>query len=332
MLGRQGPLVEAHDLVMLDLDGVVYVGPDAVPGAPDHLAAARDAGARLAFVTNNASRPPATVAERLTAMGVPAEVEDVVTSAQAAARLVADRYGAGARVHLLGGEGLHAAAAAADLVAVAVGDSPVVLMTGYGPDVAWKDVMAAAVEVADGLPWVASNTDRTIPTSRGPAPGHGVLVDMLSRFTGVSPDVAGKPSTPLLTETIRRVGGERPLMVGDRLDTDIEGAHAVDVPSLLVLTGVTGLFDLADAAPEHRPTYLALDLGGLTAAHEPPEGDDHGWHLDGWTARVADGVLEVTGSGGDDAWWRAAACALWDHRDATGEPASVDGVEPPATR
>ncbi|WP_299054571.1 HAD-IIA family hydrolase [uncultured Nocardioides sp.] len=329
MLPDSPPLVETHDLVMLDLDGVVYVGPDPVPGAADHLAAARDAGARLAFVTNNASRPAAVVAERLTGFGVPAEVDDVVTSAQASARLVVDEHGEGARVLLLGGEGLDAAVREVGLEPVGLDGDPVVLLTGYGPDVLWSDIMSAAVAVEGGLAWVASNTDHTIPTARGRAPGHGVLVDMLRRYTGVEPTVAGKPQPPLLHETIRRVGGERPLMVGDRVDTDIEGAHAVGVDSLLVLTGVTGLPELAGIAAEHRPTHLAPDLGGLHEPHRAPRRGDDGWEADGWTATVTDGSLAVSGDGGDADWWRTAACALWEHLDEHGSPADVDGVTPP---
>ena len=126
------------------------------------------------------------------------------------------------------------------------------LCTGYGPEVLWRDIMRAAVLVRDGLPWVASNTDMSIPTDFGIAPGHGVLVDMLSRFSGVTPASGREARATALEETIRRVGGSRPLMVGDRLDTDIEGAHNVGVDSLLVLTGVSGLHDLASALPNRN--------------------------------------------------------------------------------
>ena len=139
------------------------------------------------------------------------------------------------------------------------------MVTGYGPDLPWRDIMRAAVRIRDGLPWVASNTDYTIPTPYGVAPGHGVLVEMLGRFTGVSPDVAGKPARPLLDETVRRVGGERPLMVGDRLDTDIEGANGLGLDSLLVLTGVSTLDDLVAAPAERVPTFVALSLDALNA-------------------------------------------------------------------
>lgn len=330
MLGSSDrSLCEAYDLAMLDLDGVVYVGGEAVPGAPDHLAAVRDAGMRLAFITNNAARPPARVAEHLCELGVRAEESDVVTSAQAAARLLADRLGDGAEVALLGGAGLEDALLAEGLKPVTVHDEARAIVSGYGPDVVWRDIMQAAVRIRDGLPWVASNTDRTFPTEYGVAPGHGVLVQTLSSFSGVEPVVAGKPQRPLLDETVRRVGGERPLMVGDRLDTDIAGAQNAGLDSLLVMTGVTGLPELVAATPGERPTYLAPDLGGLLEAHAVPDSDDGDPGLGGWTATVRSGRLVVDGDGSPGDWWRVVAAAAWHHLDRTGDVVDVAEVRAP---
>ncbi|MBZ5740730.1 HAD-IIA family hydrolase [Nocardioides mangrovi] len=331
MLGASDqPLCRAYDLVMLDLDGVVYVDGAAIPRAAESLAAARSEGARLAFITNNASRPAARVAERLRELGVEAGPEDVVTSAQAAARLLVDRYGEGARVVAVGADGLIDSLRAVGLEPVGVADEAVALVTGYGPDVVWSDLMQAAVRIHDGLPWVASNTDMTIPTAFGIAPGHGVQVDMLRRFAEVEPEVAGKPARPLLDETVRRVGGERPLMVGDRLDTDIEGARVAGCDSLLVLTGVTDLRVLTAAEPHLRPTYVAPDLAGLLEPQEGPVADGAGWTLGGWTARVVDGRLVVDGQGAAGDWWRVAAVASWTHLDEAGEAVDLSGVEAPA--
>jgi HAD superfamily hydrolase (TIGR01450 family) len=324
------PLVDAYDLAMFDLDGVVYIGEDAVPGAPEHLARARELGVHLAFITNNASRPPEAVVEKLAGVGVEASVADVVTSAQAAARVLSERFGARALVAVLGAAGLEEALRAERLEPVAVGDDrAVALVTGYGPDVVWRDVMRAAVRVRDGLPWVASNADLSLPTPFGQAPGHGVMVDLLERFSGVRALGAGKPQRPLLDETVRRVGGEHPLMIGDRLDTDIEGAHEAGVDSLLVLTGVSGLADLAAAGPRLRPTYLSADLAGLFEAHAAPERDGDDWVAGGFRATVADGRLRVCGDGHPDDWWRAAVSAAWTHLDRDGEPADVTGLAAP---
>lgn len=327
LASSDGPLEQVHDLVMLDLDGVVYVSGEPVPGAPEHLARARRAGARCAYVTNNASRPPAVVVDQLRGFGLELDEDDVVTSAQAAAAVLREEHGDGAAVLVCGGEGLWQAVREAGLAARAVEDdgaAPVALVTGYGPDVAWHEVMRAAVLVRDGLPWVASNTDMSIPTAYGTAPGHGVLVDLVRRFAGVEPVVAGKPAPPLLEQTVERVGGRRPLMVGDRLDTDIDGGIAVGVETLLVMTGVSGAAELVAAGPGERPTYVAADLGGLHETHRAPQQHDDGsWHHGGWHATVEDGRVRVEGDGSDSAWWQVLAAAGWAHRDATGAPPEV---------
>lgn len=328
----QEPLCAAYDLAMLDLDGVVYVGPDAVPGAPEHVAAARSGGMTVAFITNNASRPPQAVASHLTELGVTAGPADVVTSAQAAAGVLLERLGAGARVVLLGGDGLAEALAERGLEAVGVEDDAAAVVSGYGPQVRWADIMRAATRIRDGLWWVASNTDMSIPTPYGVAPGHGVLVDTIRRFSGVEPVVAGKPARPLLDETVRRVGGDRPLMVGDRLDTDIEGARTLGIDSLLVLTGVTGLAELVAARPGERPSYVGVDLRALTEAQPAPAARDDAWVLGGWTAYAGDDGLVVSGGGAVDDWWRVVAAAGWTWLDETGSVVDTSSVEVPTAR
>jgi len=322
-------LVEAHDLVMFDLDGVVYVGGEAIDGVAGVIDRVRGSGRHVAFVTNNASRTPDQVAAKLTKVGVSAESHDVVTSAQAAARLLVEQHGAGARVLLLGGEGLRVALVEAGLEPVDDPEGAVAVASGYGPDVRWRDIMRVSTLVRDGLPYVASNADLTIPTPYGLAPGHGVLVRTITGFAGVDATVAGKPEKPLMEETVLRVGGDRPLMVGDRLDTDIEGAHAIDAPSLLVLTGVTWLEELAAAPPRLRPTYISPTLAGLFEPHPVPSVTDATVELGGWAASVVDGRLTVAGQGGDADWWRVVATACWRHLDEEGSAVDVSDTTPP---
>ena len=322
-------LVEAHDLVMFDLDGVVYVGGEAIDGVAAVIDRVRESGRHVAFVTNNASRTPDQVAAKLTKVGVSAEAHDVVTSAQAAARVLVEEHGTGARVLMLGGEGLRVALVEAGLEPVDDPEGAVAVASGYGPDVRWRDIMRVSTLVRDGLPYVASNADLTIPTPYGLAPGHGVLVRTITGFAGVDAIVAGKPEKPLMEETVLRVGGDRPLMVGDRLDTDIEGAHAIDAPSLLVLTGVTWLEELATAPPRLRPTYISPTLAGLFEPHPVPSVTDATVQLGGWTASVGDGRLTVEGEGGDADWWRVAATACWRHLDEAGSAADVSDTTPP---
>lgn len=333
MLGScDEPLSSAYDLTMFDLDGVVYISGHAVPGAPEAIAAVRDSGARVAFITNNASRPPDAVAENLVRLGVQAWEDDIVTSAQAAARLLASRLPPESRVLMLGAEGLARALVEEALVPVRDSrdkESVQAIVTGYGPDVVWRDVMRAAVLIRDGLWWVASNTDLTLPTSFGTAPGHGVMVRMLREFSGVDPVVAGKPARPLFDETLRRVGGRRPLMVGDRLDTDIEGAFNAQLDSLLVLTGVTGLPELIAATPHQRPTYLSVGLTGLLRTHAAVSAVDGRATAGGWTVSSDAGRLSVRGAGAPDDWWRAVAVVAWDHLDRTGTLIDHTGLTPP---
>ena len=323
-------LATSYDLVMFDLDGVVYLDGRAVDHAADSIADARRGGAHIAFITNNASRTPQEVAQQLRELGVDAASDDVVTSAQAAARLLLDRHGAGARVSVLGADGLLEALREAGLEPVPVGaDGAVAVVSGYAPEVRWRTIMRAAVEIRNGLPWVATNTDPTLPTGDGPAPGHGTLVKMVSGFAGVTPDVAGKPERPLFEETLRRVGGDRPLMVGDSLHTDIAGAHNAGTDSLLVMTGVTSLSDLVTAPPIQRPTWVGSDLRALGRPGCAASEAESGWEAGGWSATVKDGRVVVDGSGGSDGWWAVVGAAGWAHLDETGETADVSDLSAP---
>lgn len=321
-----GPVVpvEVYDVALLDLDGVVYTGRHAVPHAPESLAAARAAGMALAFVTNNASRTPEAVAAHLTEIGVPAEPSDVVTSAQAAARLVAERFPAGSPVLAVGGEGLVAALRERGLVPVSsAADGPVAVVQGFAPSVDWGLLAEASYAVGAGLPWIASNLDLTIPTERGIAPGNGALVGVVRAATGAEPVAAGKPELPLHRESMLRTGAQRPLVVGDRLDTDIEGAVAGGVDSLLVMTGVTDVRALLAAPENSRPTFVAADLRALPGELPRARREGDGWVCGGWAARVSGGELRMSGAGDPYDALRAACPAVWA---AGAERVDLDGA------
>ncbi len=298
--GSARPLTERYDVALLDLDGVVYIGPNAVPGAPEALAAARDAGLRLAFVTNNAARPPTVVAEHLTELGIAASAAEIVTSAQAAAHYLADRLPAGARVLVVGTTGLDQALRERGLVPVSDANGQVdAVVQGYSPDMTWHLLAEGAVAINRGVPWVATNVDPTVPSPRGRLPGNGSLVAALRHATGAEPVVTGKPDPAMHRESVLRSQARRPIVVGDRLDTDIEGANAVGCDSLLVLSGVTSPCDLLAAPRERRPTYVAADLGGLLVAHEQPAMIDGGAECGDWratctTAAAAQGACQLT--------------------------------------
>lgn len=313
-LTSQKPLAEAYDTALLDLDGVVYRGADAVPHAAEALRAAERFGMRRAYVTNNASRTPQTVAEHLNELGVPAAPGEVVTSAQAAARMAHACVGAGGRVLVIGGEGLLAAVRELDMKPVASADDmPDIVVQGYSPDLGWKDLAEATYAVRRGIPWIATNTDTTVPTSRGIAPGNGTLVAAVQAASGVVPQVAGKPELPLHRESILRSGATRPLIVGDRLDTDIEGAVRGKTDSLLVLTGVTTARDLLAAPADRRPSYLAEDLRGLLSAHVAPTREGVNFVSGRWRAAVVSEQVVLHGHGDKIDALRAICAAVWDH-------------------
>jgi glycerol-1-phosphatase len=283
------PLTAVYDVALLDLDGVVYLGGTAIPGAAEALHKALDAGMRLAYVTNNAFRTPSAIAARLAALGVPAAsgsaasgsaapepgngsriAGSVITSAQAAATLLAERLPPGARVLVVGGIGLRAAVRERGLRPVSTAlDRPAAVVQGYSPGIDYSLLTEGALAVAAGALFVASNADATLPTARGRQPGNGSLAQVIRSATGRDPIVAGKPEPPMHAEAVRRTGAQHPLIVGDRLDTDIEGANRAGTDSLLVLTGVTHPLDVVLAPAAQRPVYLAADLTGLLEPHPP---------------------------------------------------------------
>ena len=302
-----------HDLLLLDLDGVVYVGAGAVPGAVPALASAVAAGAVTSFATNNASRTPEDVAEHLRSLGVAAAPADVTTSSQAAALLVGERLGPGARVLPVGGPGVRAALLEAGHVPVGVDEAPDAVVQGFGRGLTWADLADAAAAVRGGALWVATNTDLTLPTERGPAPGNGSLVGAVRNAVDVDPLVAGKPEPGLFRAAAQRAGAGAPLVIGDRLDTDIAGAHRAGMASLLVLTGLHGPAELLAAVPEQRPDHVSADLSGLLLPPREAAAGHGAWTCGGASASVRGGRLEASWTHLEDPvdLLRACCAAAW---------------------
>lgn len=322
-------LVDGYDLVIFDLDGVIYLIDRPIAGAVEAVGELHRAGVPLAYATNNASRRSAEVADLLNGLGVPAETSEVITSAGASAAVLAERLPRGARVLVVGAEALRAEVRDAGLEPVTrAEDRPDAVVQGYGPQVGWADLAEAAVAIRGGAQWIATNTDRTLPSPRGPLPGNGSLVAALRTALNREPDlVVGKPQPELFATAARRAGSKRPLVVGDRLDTDIEGAVRAGMDSLLVLTGVSGPADLLVAGPERRPTYVAADLSGLFDAAEAaavPAGDVDGWRLE------EGGGPKLTGGGTAIDALRLLCAAAWSGADTTkvepGSPEARDAL------
>lgn len=322
------PLAQVYDLALVDLDGVAYRGPAAIPHAPESLTAARAAGMGIVFITNNASREPETVADQLVSLGIAATAEEVLTSAQAAVALLVDEVPAGARVLAVGGPGLVTAVREAGFTLVtSAHDAPVAVVQGFAPDVSWRELAEAAYAVQRGARHIVSNLDLTLPNEHGLAPGNGSLVGAVVNATGVVPRSAGKPEPSMYRLAVERRGAQRPLVVGDRLDTDLGGARAAGYPGLHVFTGVSDARDAVLAAPGERPTYLSVDLRGLLEPHPAPTaGPDAWWTCGARAARVDDGELRLDGQGDVDIDLVRAACgATWAAADA-GTPVRPETV------
>lgn len=262
-------LVDRYAALVCDLDGVVYRGDEPVPHAVDVLSALP---CPVLYATNNASRPPRAVARHLRRLGLQVADDQVVTSAMAGAAEVRDRCGPVARVLAVGGPGVREALETHGLVAASAGEVPVdAVLQGYGPDVTVTDLTEAAHAVDAGAVWVATNEDLTRPTERGTAPGNGTLVAAVRAATGVTPVVVGKPHPPLflMAAGLLAIEATEILVVGDRLDTDIAGATAAGMDSVLVLTGVHGHEHASSAPPDEQPTHVIRDLRGLVTTDQP---------------------------------------------------------------
>ncbi|SKC55034.1 Haloacid Dehalogenase Superfamily Class (subfamily) IIA [Okibacterium fritillariae] len=320
MLRRKTKAVRAPldgvDVVLADLDGVVYAGAGAIPHAVESLNRAAES-VRVGYITNNASRTDATVAGHLNELGLHVAPEEIVTSPQAAVRLLAGTVEPGATILVVGGDGLvREIEKAGYRVTRSAEDSPAAVMQGFAPEVGWSQLAEAAFALQrdDNLPWIATNTDWTIPQARGIAPGNGTLVSAVHTAIGRLAVVAGKPEVPIFEEAKARFGATKPLFIGDRLDTDILGANRAGIDSVLVLTGIDKAKHVLAADKFSRPTYILEDLRQL---HEPyPETR---LSKDGRTATVREATVSIEGNdvvivaegdGGIDLL-RAACQAIW---------------------
>jgi glycerol 3-phosphatase-2 len=304
-----GTLAQQHDCLLLDLDGTVFRGHELTDGATEAL---EKTPGRALFVTNNASRSAGEVAAHLQGLGLQAGADDVVTSAQSAAHVLANQLAPGSRVLVVGTESLAAEIAAVGLEPVRLyEDKPDAVVQGHSPDTAWANLAEATLAIRAGAVWVAANVDATLPTERGLLPGNGSMVAALKAATDADPQVAGKPAPTLMLDALARGDFRTPLVVGDRLNTDIAGANAAELPSLMVLTGVNSARDAVFAVPEQRATFIGHDLRSLHQdAQELKVGPQAAWQID------TDGsTLTVSTTKSDDgdglSIVRAVAHAVW---------------------
>jgi glycerol 3-phosphatase-2 len=256
-------IAEAYDAFLLDLDGVLYRGDEPIPDAADAVTALRGLGKRIAFVTNNSARTPQAVQAHLASVGVQAAVEEIETSALTTATTLEQRDVRSALI--LGEEGLRTALAAVGIRPVDGDERPDAVVVGWDRSITYPALVAASVAIQRGATFFASNDDASYPAPGGVTwPGAGAIVSALEVASGTEPEVFGKPNPHILRTALARAGGGRPLIVGDRVDTDIEGARRVGWDSALVLTGISTGEDLR--ASRLEATYVLDDVSGLLSS------------------------------------------------------------------
>lgn len=305
-------LISGFDSVLSDLDGVVYAGPQAIDDAVDSLNTLAEVNVALAFITNNAGRSPMSVAAHLRKLGVKTSAEQVFGSADAGAEMLARELNPGSKVLVVGSPYLRECIAVRGLEVVeSHKDEPVAVIQGFDPAVSWNDLAEAAFAINNRAIWVATNTDMTIPRAEGIAPGNGSLVHAVKVATGVTPRVAGKPESYLFSRAADRLDSKRPLVLGDRLDTDILGGFHAGFSTALVLTGVDTPQSALGAPVQQRPNYLISTLADIYKPYPTIKVLGYGVQVGEAVARVKDGAIAVDGNESDLNAWRAACHAWW---------------------
>ncbi|MGO2599447.1 MAG: HAD-IIA family hydrolase [Brevibacterium aurantiacum] len=305
------------DCVLFDLDGVVYHGPEPISGAVEGINFLHDQSIPVSYVTNNATRTAEVVADHISTLGISTTPAEVTTSAQVLAGKLAAKFGTGALIYLVGATGLATALESEGLrVTRTLDDGPVAIAQGLDPEISYQRIVAACEAITAGIEWWATNPDYSMVGPRSRVPGNGAFIDMLSRLTGAQPTVVGKPSPHMMEFAAHRCGAQRPLMVGDRLDTDIEGGNSAGFETALVLTGVHDIHDALHASSELRPTYILPSLRSLptliTGSAQPASDETSG----SAACQIVDGELRVDESAQDSVSTVESALRLaWEAMD-----------------
>lgn len=306
-------LIDGYDALFADLDGVVYEGGKAIDHAVETLSELKSSGLPLAYVTNNSSRKPQTIADQISAYGIQVSPDEVVSSGQTGVELLSTLIPAGSKVLVVGGEGLRTYTEEAGFVLVEDSTGkPAAVIQGFSPDVGWKHLSEAAFAIQNGAKWVATNSDWTIPQERGIAPGNGTLVSAVHTAVGQLPLVAGKPEVAIFETAKKRVGSKRPLFVGDRIDTDILGANRAGIDSVLVLTGISKPKELLATKDDSHPTFIIEDLRELLVPYQEPKATKFGYRLrDAEVELLGNKVRVISGEPKSLDVLRCACAVIW---------------------
>lgn len=305
---------EKYDLLLADLDGVVYEGSIAIENAIESINKIAAFNINVGYVTNNSSRKPETIVQQLFELGLTAKPEEIISSGQTAVELLQTKISSGAKVLVVGGEGLRARVLSGGFQVVnSSDDKPEAVIQGFAPEVSWKDLAEASYSIQNGAIWVATNNDWTLPQEKGLAPGNGTLVGAVHTAVGQLPIVAGKPEPAIFQTAINHFQPSKAIFVGDRLDTDILGANRAAIESALVLTGVSTRKDVLAASLEERPVYIIETLQDLLVEYKEPKQTKRGWSCGKASVELlGDKVLVTEGDPQSIEALRAACNVIWN--------------------
>ena len=308
------PLVSEYDTVFFDLDGVIYAGANAIPGAVEAVGKLQSNYINVGYITNNSSRKPETIAQQLKNFGIRAKADDVISSGQTGVELLSTMIDPGSKVLVVGGEGLRQFVSQAGFQIVESSDQePAAVIQGFSPDVAWVHLAEASYAIARGAKWVATNSDWTIPREKGLAPGNGTLVSAVHTAVGILPEVAGKPEPAIFSTATRHFSSRKPVFIGDRIDTDIVGANRAGMDSILVLTGVSTRKELLGIDAGGRPKFVIENLAQLFEKYESPKATKFGFSCMGVRVELLAGKVRVIDGDPKSLGALRAACAvIWN--------------------
>ncbi len=246
--------------LLVDLDGVLFVGTTALPGAADFIAWLRQRGIAFRLVTNNATLTPRGYVDKLRVMGIEVEEDEVFTSALATALYLRKQRGTQS-AYVIGEEGLFEALRGASVMLES--EHPDWVVVGLDRKLTYDKLATGALALQRGARFLGTNPDLSLPADAGLLPGAGAIQATLTATTGIRPTVIGKPEPLMLELAMSQLGGDlsNTAMLGDRLDTDIQGAKALGIPSILVLTGVSSRRDIEQS--KATPTLVVEDLAEL---------------------------------------------------------------------
>lgn len=305
-------LLNNFDSLLLDLDGVVYRGKNSVVGAVDAIRRAKALGKKVGYITNNAARTPEQIAQQLVDFGIEVSPAEIIGSAASAAKLLASKLSSG-KVLVVGGEGLRAEVIKLGFEVVdSASDEPVAVLQGFSPSVGWPQLAEASFAIQSGAIWIATNQDWTIPLERGIAPGNGTLVGAVHTAVGILPEFAGKPFRPIFDAALKQLEVKNPLVIGDRLDTDIKGAIGAGLSAACVMTGIAGKKELLGARSDERPNFIIPNLASLFDEYPKAQVSRESCRVgSSEVAIVGDKLLLVSGNPGDIDTIRAATNLVW---------------------